>query len=90
MIVSSHTVATAAATAAAGSCLVHHGGGAEDTACVHAWLVRGVVVQMNLRPILQGEQVQLLTKGMRQVIVAKGTEDAAFPERALSAGLKLL
>ena len=80
------TAAAAAAAAvnaaAAGPCLMHHGRGPQHTTCVHTWLVRGVVVEVDFRPILESKETQLLAKGLRQVIVTKRTEEAALPERA--------
>jgi len=89
--VSAHDASAAAVEAAAASPrFMHHGRGPQHTTCVHTRLIRGVVVEVDLGPILESKETQLLAKGLGKVIVAKRTEDAALPERARGAGLKLL
>jgi len=45
--------------------IIYHGWRPKDAAGVHTWLVRRVVVKMNFRSVRQGENLQLLAKGLR-------------------------
>lgn len=77
MVVSCSTAAVQVAVTTPS--VMYHGRRPKDAACVHTWLVRRVAVKMNFRSVRQGEYMQLLAKGLREIVVAKRTEDAALP-----------